>query len=95
MSVNVTSFRWNFSPAIAPFCMIICHCPNLIGDPNWDYISSWIGVLREVEFMSTMFMAENFFQRCYQKFNEILCYSLIPKCDPVNNQVIHPWQRNV
>ena len=58
--------------------------PNLIGDENVDRIVKY--------FKNSMFLeailAED--ATCYQYLYEVACHILLPKCDPVTEQVIHP-----
>ena len=64
--------------------------PNLIGDPNWNHVLTWINVLKELEVIGILLMTNNSFRKWYKILNQVMCYVIVPKCDPINNQVIHP-----
>ena len=46
--------------------------------------------IKGAEAISILVSSEKAFQRCYQLVNEVLCYTIVPKCDPIKKQVIHP-----
>ena len=56
--------------------------PNLIGAEDvltvlrhWEMFTALVAIFEGV---------------CYQHFLEVGCYAVVPKCDPVSRQVIHP-----
>ena len=63
--------------------------PNLIGDLNWNDILKWKNALKGAELLSFALGLKDSFQRCYQMVSEIVCYTMLPRCDPTDNQVIH------
>ena len=58
--------------------------PNLIGDklPN----------RRKSRLFEVLSVSEG---TCYKHFWEVACHIMLPKCDPVTKQVVHPLQRDV
>ena len=58
--------------------------PNLVGDETLDQINNYFKV---VEAYQIALLLEG---RCYQHIEEVACYFVFPKCDPLTNQVKHP-----
>ena len=58
--------------------------PNLIGDEQVEQIFSFFK--RFLPFEALFFQAGT----CYQHMWEFACYTILPKCDPVMAQVMHP-----
>ena len=60
--------------------------PNLVGIPDWKYfLVKVVGGAKMFE----MFMLGNL-DKCYPYIYELLCYLIVPKCDPENRTVVHP-----
>ena len=58
--------------------------PNLIGDEGLDHYEDYFK-------QSTFFQALIFVDgTCYKHIWEVVCHILLPKCDSVNKQVMHP-----
>ena len=58
--------------------------PNLIGD---EHVEQSVGYLKQsVTFEALLFQDGT----CYQHLSEFACYIILPKCDPVTQQVTHP-----
>ena len=58
--------------------------PNLIGDEGLDHYEDYFK-------QSTFFQALVFVDgTCYKHIWEVVCHILLPKCDSVNKQVMHP-----
>ena len=58
--------------------------PNLIGDDRVHDITDYI---RNSMVIEPMVFADG---TCYQHFWEVACYIILPKCDPITQQVTHP-----
>ena len=58
--------------------------PNLIGDEQLDQIRDY-SMLIQLYDVATLSHG-----RCHQHLLEILCHVMLPECDPVTQQVIHP-----
>ena len=58
--------------------------PNFIGHQRLDAIRDYSMVIQVYE-VSTLSHV-----RCHQHLLEILCHVMLPECDPVTQQVIHP-----
>ena len=58
--------------------------PNLIGNEKAEEITNFENALRAFEVLA--------FQHdtCYQHMWEFMCHTVLPKCDPITKQVIHP-----
>ena len=57
--------------------------PNLIGGEQLDKILIYLMVIEAYE-------ADLQYERCHQHMLEILCHVMLPECDPVTQQGIHP-----
>ena len=58
--------------------------PNLIGGENVKTVS------KDYETVKSYILLLYMIGLCYQHLQELACYVLVPKCDPVSRQVIHP-----
>ena len=58
--------------------------PNLVGDVRINHYTQYFK-------QSTFFEASVFWNgTCYQHIWEVVCYVILPKCDPMTKQVLHP-----
>ena len=82
----ILSYR---SPNFLTKCNMFCNetsLPNLIGTEFFK-----MEEIRKLVRMLKTYQALAFLNRpCYQHTWEVLCHILLPKCDPVTKQVIHP-----
>ena len=66
--------------------------PNLVGSPDWKYLLD--EVLSGTKLLEILLqMSPHVFgklERCYPYFYELICYVLLPKCDPETKRALHP-----
>ena len=57
--------------------------PNLIGD---EHVEPSVGYLKNFKALDALIFQDG---TCYQHLSEVTCYIILPKCDPVTQQVTH------
>ena len=58
--------------------------PNLVGG---ETVSDILNSLKQSRAIQTLVFSD---ETCYQHLSEVVCYIMLPKCDPVTQQILHP-----